>query len=230
MKNMRLLNGIALLLSKADSDMAAVTFEQTPTGTHFYYSKNRPCSAEENAYCSDLLDIAKGSDDWLLCTMAILERAIPECRERIKSRHRKLVHEISNFLGNNGNSPTKVVRSTGFEEYINKTLGYQASTKQFICTMLEAFVGVDLEDMKDALFSIQMADVVGRASDICMVIDHPALVQKIRMFGDYYGSARAIALAMVVPGGVAVKQSLTFTEVRLFMTLSYRHLVPGFPS
>jgi hypothetical protein len=46
--HMALIDGIALLLDK--SDVAAVSFEQTPTSIDFFYAKNRPCLTSEKNY------------------------------------------------------------------------------------------------------------------------------------------------------------------------------------
>ena len=46
--HMALIDRIALLLDK--SDVAAVSFEQTPTSIDFFYAKNRPCLTSEKNY------------------------------------------------------------------------------------------------------------------------------------------------------------------------------------
>ena len=119
-KHMALIDGIALLLVTDDkSDVAAVSFEQTPTSINFFYAKNRPCLASEKNYIDAMLGLIQGFDPSKegLWTLKIAELAVQYCIKKIRGRIKKIGRELAKC----GITASKLRSGLGSLEIIEST-------------------------------------------------------------------------------------------------------------
>ena len=97
-KILKLLDGIALLLVMSESDVAAVSFLQTPTAIKFYFAKNYPCTEEELNYINSVIQMIRyydGSDGHKVA-LEIVKKAASGCTKKIRNRIGKIIKELKN--------------------------------------------------------------------------------------------------------------------------------------
>lgn len=94
-KHLRLLDDIALLLvTESGSDVAAVSFEQRPTETIFYFATNRPATLKEHAYVKQLTALSQSSEG-INRTEAIFDIVLRVCRPKMLSRYDKMMRILT---------------------------------------------------------------------------------------------------------------------------------------
>jgi len=222
-KHLVLLDLLALMLvTGAKSDVAAtmLTMGREPK---FYYSKNRPLTDDENRYVQEILtcacDTTTSATDRL---DTLIKTVIAQCRQKIKSRIKKIVQRANDLEANagrdvhNDNSlPAETARLLRIQLQLNPSESLQA----FIWEWLDSLKSVQTpEQMKHA---IGRAYVLGINDQMRNMID-PILLQRIRKVGDY-GCAVCQLVGEISRLSDRQRRALTIHEVRTAMSYRFLH-------
>jgi hypothetical protein len=178
-KHLDLVDGIALLLVTEDTtDVAAVSFIQTPKSIDFYFAKNRPCTDAEIEYIESLLKLAEGCNrsTRTKCMWEISRKALSMCIRKVRNRIRKISLELdrvgltASVLGSGDVGNHQIWQNTGNVEKTiaraivrgySKDKGVNISDKEalvrYFCIVKRMNVSVkDLLENFDVVFELVM--------------------------------------------------------------------------
>lgn len=243
LSHLRLLDDIALLLvTEGDSEVAAVSLERTETEVRFYYAKNQLVTAREESYIKDLLEILKLPHDDLAeegkgpdtgggaRVERLLAKVVPACATKIKSRIRKLKHDLpgdrSDIFRDDINGEMHAYFQERFDTWYNRYNG----AHEFLTKFLHQIDNLELSKTSTG----QLCDIIRvayRASaykknTTVLVPEH--LARRLRLVGDYFGAARRIVKRMdslrsaAGPGGPL--PAIIFEEVGILTDTLRLHL------
>lgn len=201
-KHLRLLDDIALLLiTQATSDVAAVTFEQTPNAIVFYFSKNRPSTSGELEYFNALLKFALKPGDLATRAMELLERVVSPCRTKISARIKRLQRVIPAGSLANLIPPCSDLIDQGFRDYLS-----QSVSGMFTASCASGFLRDYLALVRDTnplrcpvdelVQLVQFAFIVGSFHGIKNFLRDEDITRRLKKVGNYYGATRRISRSL----------------------------------
>lgn len=205
--HLKLLDLLALLLvTEPDGDVAATTLIRTSTTVEILYSKNRRCTAPEEAYFQFLLDtINKAKPNARSMSIArrdALNLVIANCSLKIKARLNKLVQRLKSLVIENIIKPPSD-ETTALLWSELEVLGFpnparvpleNSIARWLRCIEKHPAKVLAGENTRTYLIA---AYVLGYTKGTDAMFDDEILLRRIRKFGDYHGAVHKLVKAFV---------------------------------
>jgi hypothetical protein len=200
-KNLKLLNGIALLLvTEETSDMGAATCTTHAKDgrivTSFHVVKNRECTIQERRYYEEFIQCLNNADASIMGE-ALLKLVLDNCRAKILNRAMKLQKAVKEYQ-NNTSGPTWGESDDTMRKDIEmfKELYPPSILQETWSDYLDEFFmkGLSPQNFQTTVSGLPLLQAYVFASTESLInsINSPILMRRLKKLGDYNASLMRI--------------------------------------